>query len=140
MPADHALVDIMIADAAVAALVGGMGTQARVCVGERRQGEPLPAITTERNGNDPGNTKDGVSVVDKQDVLVYCYASSYPEVTALASAVRTAIDGKKNFTTAPNGLLIQHAWFESDDYFLDQIEDRSIHTIEHRYGVRLVRS
>tara|TARA_B100001093_G_C26601006_1_gene915869 strand:+ start:368 stop:784 length:417 start_codon:yes stop_codon:yes gene_type:complete len=52
----------------------------------------LPYITYQMFGDEPNNTKNGVSTYDYVRVQISIYHNSYADMTTLAGHVRTALD------------------------------------------------
>lgn len=139
MVAEIAAYNILVSTAGVTALVGS-GSSSRIYMGRRRQGTALPAISIEGDGIDPTDqkpdTETGVSKLDVEDVLIFCYGATWSSANSLAQAVRAALDKKTAGTY--NSINVQSVQFISEDYF-DEQTDPETFVYEHSYRFRIIR-
>jgi hypothetical protein len=138
MAAEIALIDILRDDATLGALLGGIGTSARVYPLERPQGSGLPAILARGQDIEPSDTKDGVSTLDTEFIQVLMYDEDLNQlILTIEARVRTLLD-----RIAPgiyNGVTVQSSQFIDRDTFLEQIDNNSFYAVEHIYKVRVKR-
>tara|TARA_R110000824_G_scaffold393384_1_gene592507 strand:+ start:2618 stop:2908 length:291 start_codon:yes stop_codon:yes gene_type:complete len=52
----------------------------------------FPFIIYDVNGVQPNDTKEGVSTLDTNDVMISCYSETYTEASRLAQYIRVAMD------------------------------------------------
>lgn len=142
MYAEIAAYNILANTSAITTLVGS-GATMKMYLGRRRQTTALPAILIQPNGIDPTDQKpdatgtgQGVSHLDTEDVIIFCYASTFTGANALAQAVRTALD--KKLAGTYNGIVVQSVQFKSEDYFDEEL-DPETYVFEHMYRFRIIR-
>ena len=142
MQAEIAIFYILSTDTNVLNLVGG-STNFRIYQGRRRQGSALPAISIEADGIEPSDQKpdavgsgQGVSKLDRENTLVFCYAGDFDSANTLSQAVRAALD--KKIAGSYNTVNVQSIQFLSEDYFDEQL-DPPEYVYEHRYRTRVIR-
>ena len=68
----------------------------------------------------PTNTKDRISEVDTMRVQIDCYARTYSQVEAIASAARLAIDGQ---TGTKAGIYVDGVAYENEQDLIDEDVD-----------------
>lgn len=143
MSAESAFRFILLSDTPVNALCGGAASESFRCwIGERPQGSQLPAITVHLDSIDPLRHKD-LSVpgmeIDEEHILVYCYALTYDVCRDLANKIRTALDYRFKSETTISNINIHYIRIEDEDYFIDNLVDNNVHTIEQRFLTRVRR-
>ena len=52
----------------------------------------FPFIIYDVNGVQPNDTKEGVSTLDTNDVMISCYSETYSQASDLAQTIRVAMD------------------------------------------------
>lgn len=122
------------------------GTAARIYIGQMPQGVKLAAINVLRDSTAPSDTKDGVSRVDVEEIIVQICAINYVNLYDIAKKVRTALDNTSyNQTVNVVGtqytetINIEHLWFAGETYSFDTNEDKIIDIFEQRYMARIKR-
>ena len=130
------VIDILRNNANVGARVGGTGANARVYPVHRPQKEPLPAVTIATEDIEPSDTKSGVSALDRLEVRVISYASTYDIARLLAEDCRNAID---RVSGTFNGQQIQSIRFLDSFDDVEEIENSLVYFVEQNYNVRLIR-
>lgn len=112
----------------------------KVYLGRARQTALKPFVLVEANGIDPTDQKPGtdtgVSRLDQEEILVFCYGTTYTEAQTLAIAVRAALDKKVGATY--NGINVQSIQYLSEDYFDDGL-DPVTYVFEERFRFRIIR-
>lgn len=84
---DGDFVNHLRADSAVAALIGGNSTEARIYPEMARQGASLPYITYTQAGGNFEKNLTGLDGCHNITLHVYCYSESQPSARALGTAV-----------------------------------------------------
>ena len=82
-----AIYNILSNDANVSGLVS-----TRIYPNVAKQTSAFPFVVYTITGDDPTDTKDGVSPLDENNALLLCYSQTYSEASDLADKVRTALD------------------------------------------------
>ena len=96
----------------VSALVG-----TRIFPNVAPQTTAFPFIIYDVTGVEPTNTKDGVSTLDTNDVMISVYSNTYSEASSLAQLVRIAMDRLPTNTYA--GEDIQSSEFQGYNDIFD---------------------
>lgn len=128
----NAIVQILLADAPVVAIVGN-----KVYRNEAPQGQSLPYVIIEVENVDPSNTKEAVSSADYVFLNVISYAATQAELDTLSEAVRTALDYKAAGTYG--GIVMNQLRFQSENDFDEEIENRKVYAVDQSYMMRLIR-
>ena len=111
-----ALYSLLSSNAEVSSVVG-----TRIFPNVAPQTTTFPFIIYEVDGDDPNDTKDGVSTVDVNNITVSCYSKSYSNASDLALKIRTALDRQSG---THGGVSIQSIQYDSyNDIFDDNHED-----------------
>jgi hypothetical protein len=143
MAAEVAIVNILSnsTPVAITALGGVTGTSAKVHMGRLPISETLPAISVIRNSTVPSDTKNEVSKLDEERIIVAIHALNYKSAYTISAAVRLALDDIQatNYTVGADTIQIDHIWFAEENYFIDENVDKSIDTFEQDYLVRVKR-
>ena len=96
----------------VSALVG-----TRIFPNVAPQTTAFPFIIYDVTGVEPTNTKDGVSTLDTNDVMISVYSNTYSEASSLAQLVRISMDRLPTNTYA--GEDIQSSEFQGYNDIFD---------------------
>ena len=85
----------------------------------------------------PNDTKEGVSTLDVNDVLIMCYSKTYNEAADLANKVRTSMDRITEGTY--NTIKIQSSQFEGyNDSFSANAGDEGIYVKSLDFNIRQI--
>tara|TARA_R110000822_G_scaffold187542_2_gene326309 strand:+ start:494 stop:904 length:411 start_codon:yes stop_codon:yes gene_type:complete len=79
--------NILSTTANISSLVGN-----RIFPNVAAQTTAFPFIIYDVTGVQPTNTKDGVSTLDTNDIMISVYSNTYSEASSLAQLVRIAMD------------------------------------------------
>ena len=82
-----AIYSILSDNAAVDALISD-----RIYPNVAKQTSAFPFVVYQVTGDDPTDTKDGVSPLDENAILVMCFSQTYTQASDLADKVRIALD------------------------------------------------
>ena len=82
-----AIYSILKDDSTVGAVIGD-----RIYPNVAMQTSAFPFVVYQVTGDSPTDTKDGVSDLDENAILILCYSQTYSEASTLADKVRTALD------------------------------------------------
>ncbi len=97
----------------------------------------FPFIVYTVTGVTPNDTKDGVSTLDVNDVLLMCYAGTYTEASKLANEVRTAMDRLTEATYET--IKVQSSQFEGyNDSFSANAGDEGIYVKSLDFNIRQI--
>lgn len=143
MAAEIAIVSILSNSTAVAvtALGGVTGTSAKVHMGRLPQTEVLPAISVLRLNTTASDTKGEISKLDEERVSVIIHALNYKSAYTISKAVRLALDGIQDtdYVVSTETISVGNMWFNQENYFIDENEDKSIDVFEQEYLIRIKR-
>lgn len=116
--------------AAVSALVGS-----RISPNLRKQDATLPAIGYQGSGSRHVKSHSGLDGLRRQRVDLNCYAATYAEVTALAEAVRVALDGQYGLVFGANTLSF--LLLDGSGIYEAPIDatDKGVHTVNMDFAV-----
>ena len=112
MEIGKSIYNILANTANVSALVG-----TRIFPNVAPQTTAFPFIIYDVTGVEPTNTKDGVSTLDTNDVMISVYSNTYSEASSLAQLVRIAMDRLPTNTYA--GEDIQSSEFQGYNDIFD---------------------
>ena len=97
----------------------------------------FPFIIYDVNGVQPNDTKEGVSTLDTNDVMISCYSETYSEASRLAQYIRIAMDRINEGTYG--GEQIQSSQFQSyNDIFDDTSDDAGIYRKALDFQIRQI--
>ena len=97
----------------------------------------FPFIIYDVNGVQPNDTKDGVSTLDTNDVMISCYSETYSQASDLAQKIRIAMDRINEGTYG--GEQIQSSQFQSyNDIFDDTSGDAGIYRKALDFEIRQI--
>ena len=97
----------------------------------------FPFIVYTVNGVTPNDTKEGVSSLDVNDVMVMCYSKTYTQAADLADKVRTALDRIPEGTY--NNVKIQSSQFEGyNDSFSANAGNEGIYVKTLDFNIRQI--
>ena len=74
----------------------------------------FPFIVYQTTGVDPNDTKDGVSTLDGNSLMVLCYSETYTQVADLAQKSRIALDRKTGTYNTIEVQTIQFTGYDED--------------------------
>ena len=112
MEIGKSIYNILANTANVSALVG-----TRIFPNVAPQTTAFPFIIYDVTGVEPTNTKDGVSTLDTNNVMISVYSNTYSEASSLAQLVRIAMDRLPTNTYA--GEDIQSSEFQGYNDIFD---------------------
>ena len=87
MEIGKSIYNILAANTNVSNLVG-----TRIFPNVAPQTTAFPFIIYDVTGVQPNDTKDGVSTLDTNDIMISCYSETYSEASDLAQKIRIAMD------------------------------------------------
>lgn len=126
-----AIYSILRDDAPVGALIGN-----RIYPNVATRRSTFPFVVYQVTGDEPTDTKDGVSVLDENAILVMCFSKTYEEASNIADAVRTALD-RVNGTYA--GVVVQGIQYLSyDDDFDVKDADDGVFVKSLKFRIRII--
>ena len=97
----------------------------------------LPFIIYDVTGVQPNDTKDGVSTLDTNDVMISCYSETYTEASTLAQNIRVAMDRIPEGTYGSE--QIQSSQFQSyNDIFDDTSGDAGVYRKALDFQIRQI--
>lgn len=140
MAAEIAFLKILRDDATLAASLG-LGTAARVVIGQLPQTMKLPAINIIRESTNPSDVKSGTSPVDEESIVLTIRDLEYSTILSLSERVRVLLDGLENqsITVESKVINIDTSWFTNENYDNYEHQDRVIEVYEQKYSVRIKR-
>jgi|TARA_Y100000310_G_scaffold244499_1_gene249281 hypothetical protein len=96
----------------------------------------FPFAIYQVTGDSPTDTKDGVSPLDENTILIMCFSKTYSEASDIADAVRTALD-RVNGTY--EGVVVQGIQYLSynEDFDVKDADD-GIYVKSLNFRVRLI--
>lgn len=126
-----AIYNILSNDADVSALVG-----ARIFPNVAKNSTSFPFIIYDVKNEGPQDTKDGVSTLDVDNVMVSVYSKTYAEASDLALKIRTALDRVKGTF---GGVEIQSIQYDGyNDLFDDNTSDEGVYRKALDFNVRII--
>ena len=132
MEIGKAIYNILNGDNAVRTLVG-----TRIFPNVAPQTTEFPFIIYDVNGVTPNDTKDGVSTLDTNSVMISCYSETYSQASDLAKKIRIAMDRINEGTY--NDEQIQSSQFQSyNDIFDDTSGDSGIYRKALDFDIRQI--
>jgi|TARA_R100001163_G_scaffold1123_1_gene1660 hypothetical protein len=132
MEIGKAIYNILNGDNAVRTLVG-----TRIFPNVAPQTTQFPFIIYDVNGVTPNDTKDGVSTLDTNSVMISCYSETYSQASDLAKKIRIAMDRINEGTY--NDEQIQSSQFQSyNDIFDDTSGDSGIYRKALDFDIRQI--
>jgi|TARA_R110000823_G_scaffold242437_2_gene366886 hypothetical protein len=133
MEIGKAIYNILSTTGNVSALVG-----TRIFPNVAPQTTALPFIIYDVNGVQPNDTKDGVSTLDTNDVMISCYSETYSQASDLAKKIRIAMD--RIAEGSYGGEQIQSSQFQSyNDIFDDTSGDAGIYRKALDFEIRQIK-
>lgn len=97
----------------------------------------FPFIIYDITGVTPNDTKDGVSTLDTNQVMISCYSETYSQASTLAKYIRIAMDRINNGDY--NGIKIQSSQFIGyNDIFDDTSGDSGIYRKALDFEIRQI--
>jgi hypothetical protein len=121
--------DILSNDATVAGFVGKKIEPLRTT-----QGEQPPFMIYRINDGDPTDTKDGVSVLDTDRLIIAAFSETYSELKDIGEAVRSALD---RYTGTNSGVNIDKIIYENKQDFFNN--DAQLYQLELDFRIRTKR-
>tara|TARA_R110000744_G_scaffold282777_2_gene394394 strand:- start:2217 stop:2627 length:411 start_codon:yes stop_codon:yes gene_type:complete len=116
-------------------ITGAVGT--RIFPNVAPQTTALPFIIYDVNGVQPNDTKDGVSTLDTNDVMISCYSETYSEASRIAQYIRVAMDRIPEGSYG--GEQIQSSQFQSyNDIFDNTSGDAGIYRKALDFEIRQI--
>lgn len=97
----------------------------------------FPFIIYDVDGDTPTDTKDGVSELDVNSVMVSCYSETYTEACDLALSIRTALDRLPDSTYGT--IKIQSSEYRGyNDIFDDDSGNNGIYRKAIDFDIRII--
>ena len=128
-----AIYNILSNDAALGDIAGD-----RIYPNVAKQSSAFPFIVYRITGDAPTDTKDGVSPLDENSVLILCYSASYSTTADLSDLVRDALD-RVNGTYG--GINIQGIQFlDFDDDFDIKGDTEGVYVKSLNFKIRVINS
>ena len=126
-----AIYSILRDNAPVGALIGN-----RIYPNVATRRAEFPFAVYQVTGDEPTDTKDGVSPLDENAISVMCFSKTYEEASDIADAVRTALD-RVNGTYS--GVVVQGIQFLSynEDFDVKDADD-GVYVKSLNFRVRLI--
>lgn len=132
MEIGKSIYNILSTTGSVSALVG-----TRIFPNVAPQTTAFPFIIYDVTGVQPTNTKDGVSTLDTNDVMISVYSETYSQASSLALLVRIAMDRLPTNTYA--GEEIQSSEFQGyNDIFDDNSGNAGIYRKSLDFEIRQI--
>jgi len=101
-----------------------------------KNGTEFPFIIYDVESESPTDTKDGVSTLDEDFVMVSCYCKTYSEASDLARKIRTALDRKIGTF---GGIEIQSIQYNGyNDLFDDNTSDEGVYRKALDFKLRII--
>tara|TARA_R100000656_G_scaffold9565_1_gene10383 strand:- start:380 stop:781 length:402 start_codon:yes stop_codon:yes gene_type:complete len=128
-----AIYSILKDDAAVGTLI-----EDRIYPNVAKQTSAFPFVIYQVTGDSPTDTKDGVSPLDENAILVMCYSQTYTEVSDLANQVRKALD---RVDGTYEGVIVQGIQYLSYNEDFDvKDDDDGVYVKSLNFRIRLINS
>ena len=132
MEIGKAIYDILYDDNDVKTLVAN-----RIFPNVAPQTTQFPFIIYDVTGVTPNDTKEGVSTLDTNSVMISCYSETYAQASDLAKKIRIAMDRINEGTY--NSEKIQSSQFQSyNDIFDDTSGDSGIYRKALDFDIRQI--
>jgi len=128
-----AIYSLLSDDAAVDAIISD-----RIYPNVAKQSSAFPFVVYTVTGDNPTDTKDGVSPLDENAVLILCYSQTYSQASDLADKVRTALDRKDGTYEGVNIQGIQYLSY-SDDFDVNDDND-GVYVKSLNFRIRVINS
>ena len=96
----------------------------------------FPFIIYDVTGDAPDDTKDGVSTLDVNSIMVSGYSKTYSEAADLALKIRTALDRNSGTFTGVEIQSIQYQGY--NDLFDDDSGDEGIYRKALDFKIRII--
>ena len=126
-----AIYELLVSDATVESLV-----QEKIFPNVAAQTTEFPFIVYDVTSDDPEDTKDGVSTLDSNTVMVSGYAQTYSKASSLAVAIRDALDRASGIQ---EGVVIQTIQYKGyNDVFDDMSGSDGIYRKSLDFKVRII--
>lgn len=109
----------------------------RIWYGNRPQTDELPAVRMLTFGNNPSDSKDGVSSVDAIMVGLDVFAKDANTAFHISRVIRSIIDGLVN--KQHDGTIFQGVRFLEWEDEADQADKSDVYVVYNSYEVRIVR-
>ena len=127
-----AIYNILKNDGAISSLVG-----TRIFPNVAPQTTSFPFIIYQVTGVEPNDTKEAVSTLDVNSVMVSCYSETYNEASQIANRIRIALD--RITASTYEGIQIQSSQFQSyNDLFDDDSGNEGIYRKALDFEVRQI--
>lgn len=126
-----AIYNILSNDADITALVG-----ARIFPNVAKNSTQFPFVIYDVNSEKPEDTKDGVSSLDVDSVMISGYSKTYIEASDLALKIRTALDRASGSFGGVEIQSIQYNGF--DDLFDDDSGNEGVYRKSLNFNIRIV--
>ena len=132
MEIGKAIYNILANDSDINTLVG-----TRIFPNVAPQTTQFPFIIYDITGVRPNDTKDGVSTLDTNDVMISCYSKTYSQASDLAKKIRIAMDRINQGDYG--GETIQSSQFQTyNDIFDDTSGDSGIYRKALDFEIRQI--
>jgi len=128
-----AIYSILSDNAAVDALISD-----RIYPNVAKQTSAFPFVVYQVTGDDPTDTKDGVSPLDENAILVMCFSQTYTQASDLADKVRTALDRVDGTYEGVELQGIQYLSYNEDFDVKD--DDDGVYVKSLNFRIRLINS
>ena len=126
-----AIYSILSDNAAVDALISD-----RIYPNVAKQTSAFPFVVYQVTGDDPTDTKDGVSPLDENAILVMCFSQTYTQASDLADKVRIALDRVDGTYEGVELQGIQYLSYNEDFDVKD--DDDGVYVKSLNFRVRLI--
>lgn len=130
MKSGKAIYKILTTDSDVSALVS-----TRVYPNVAKNSTGFPFIIYEVDNELPTATKDGVSILDTDDVMISIYSKTYAEASDLARKVRTALD--RTSGTYENVIVQSIKYDGYNDLFDNDVSDEGVYRKALDFKIRI---
>ena len=128
-----AIYSILSDNAAVDALISD-----RIYPNVAKQTSAFPFVIYQVTGDSPTDTKDGVSPLDENAILVMCYSQTYTQASDLADKVRIALDRVDGTYEGVELQGIQYLSYNEDFDVKD--DDDGVYVKSLNFRIRLINS
>jgi hypothetical protein len=126
-----AIYSILKDDSPVGAIIAD-----RIYPNVAKQTSAFPFVVYNVTGDAPTVTKDGVSDLDENAILILCYSQTYSEASDLADKVRTALD---RVDGTYEGVVLQGIQYLSyNDDFDIKDDDDGVYVKSLNFRIRLI--
>lgn len=128
-----AIYSILSNNASVDALISD-----RIYPNVAKQTSAFPFVVYNVTGDSPTVTKDGVSDLDENAILILCYSQTYSQASDLADKVRTALDRVDGTFAGVELQGIQYLSYNDDFDIKD--DDDGVYVKSLNFRIRLINS